>query len=221
VYSPKDLIWHDLCLNPQVFQELRSLQQDECLELKTLANEITLFLNLDKEFVPSFEHNSRFLLSLEHLYDVTFLVSGKSILAHRAVLAARYPTFAAMFCSGFREVRSEVITVDEVAPERFQEMIQFIYQNKLPSLDEDTVFGVLQCADRFMVDEIKRYVEDFLCDFIDFHTCCDLFLTAVKFHCPLLEAVCMNFMARNRCKLRQRKDFNKLDCTFNLGTEIL
>jgi len=62
--------------------------------------------------------------------DVAFAVAGETFSAHRLVLALRSPVFKAELCGPMRELggAAQPITVEDMQPEVFRAMLQFIYQ---------------------------------------------------------------------------------------------
>ena len=59
--------------------------------------------------------------------DVTLVVEGQELKAHKAILAARSPIFAEMFAND--EQKSRVI-IDDVSLEVFKELLYYIYTAK-------------------------------------------------------------------------------------------
>ena len=70
------------------------------------------------------------------LGDFTFVVDGVEIVAHKAVLAARSPVFAAMFRNEMREKVSNRADIVDVDADTFQELLRFIYTGTVEKLSE-------------------------------------------------------------------------------------
>ena len=70
------------------------------------------------------------------LGDFTFVVDGVEIVAHKAVLAARSPVFAAMFRNEMREKVSNRADIVDVDADTFQELLRFIYTGTVENLSE-------------------------------------------------------------------------------------
>ncbi|CAN6356181.1 unnamed protein product [Urochloa humidicola] len=68
--------------------------------------------------------------------DVTFVVSGKSFVAHKSILSARSPVFMAEFFGELAERRSSCIEIQDMDPGVSQAMLYFIYTGTVPELDE-------------------------------------------------------------------------------------
>lgn len=66
------------------------------------------------------------------LCDVTFIAGcdGRKVAAHRIVLSAASPYFAAMFTGSLREVNETEITLQEVDGDSLYQLIQYCYTGK-------------------------------------------------------------------------------------------
>lgn len=75
---------------------------------------------------------NRYMLEHQVASDVTFLVGHtegdrQEICAHKFMLIARSPVFFAMFCGDLAENSSHPITVPDVEPSAFQQMLRLAY----------------------------------------------------------------------------------------------
>ena len=59
--------------------------------------------------------------------DVEFLVGEEAFGAHRSLLSARSPVFAAMFASGMKEAETGQVRIEDVDPTTFQQFLKFLY----------------------------------------------------------------------------------------------
>ena len=89
------------------------------------------------------------------LTDVEFLIDGESISAHRSLLSARSPVFAAMFASGMKEARTGQVRIDDVDPDSFRHFMQFLYitSTLVVSTDKAKIFTV---ADKYQVETLME-----------------------------------------------------------------
>ena len=72
--------------------------------------------------------------------DVTFLVDGEHVTAHRAILAARCAYFRTMLSSHFQEGQgTEPIRIGETTPNAFRAILRYIYTDELKFDDEDVI----------------------------------------------------------------------------------
>ena len=95
------------------------------------------------------------------LCDVRIVVGGKTLLAHRNVLAASCPYFNSMFMGLFRESTQKEIHMKEMTYEALYSIISCIYTKKI-TLNLDTVSEVLSAADMLQMtkifDECKKFM---------------------------------------------------------------
>jgi len=59
--------------------------------------------------------------------DVTLVAQGVEFRAHKAILAARSPVFKAMFDSSMRESVDGVVTIEDIKPAVFRQLLRFMY----------------------------------------------------------------------------------------------
>jgi speckle-type POZ protein len=109
-----------------------------------------------------------FLSQLAHLVnnseaypDVWFLVEGRRVAGHRALLAARCPLFHAMFGSGMRESRPDAaIELPDTPHDAFVALLHFTYTDTLaPTVTPAGAVELYSLADRFTLDRLKLLCE--------------------------------------------------------------
>ncbi|XP_048539935.1 BTB/POZ and MATH domain-containing protein 1-like [Triticum urartu] len=140
------------------------------------------------------------LLRSEAGADVTFLVSGESFAAHKAVLASRSPVLMAEFFGETKEESSARVEVKDVEPEAFRSMLHFVYTDTAPELDQspETVVvmarRLLAAADRYGLDRLKLICECKLSDGTGVDTAAATLALAEQRGCALLKAKCLEFI---------------------------
>ena len=94
----------------------------------------------------------------ETISDVHFIVQNLKIAAHKAVLAARSPVFAAMFQNEMQENSSNEVVVTDMEPDALKQMLQFIYTGRcqIGAWTEDLFFA----ADKYDIKDLKEICED-------------------------------------------------------------
>ena len=76
----------------------------------------------------------------------------KQFQAHRNILAARSPVFAAMFEHDCVESRNSKVVIPDVEPEAFESLLAFIYTGKIVFENNEEVVELLQVADKVCVE---------------------------------------------------------------------
>ncbi|RLN03405.1 BTB/POZ and MATH domain-containing protein 1-like [Panicum miliaceum] len=96
--------------------------------------------------------------------DVSFAVGGETFCAHRAVLAARSSVFKAQLLGAMADAMMPTITLHDIQPETFRNLLRFIYTDALPAEREvvaasstTTAFfqDLLAVADMYALDRLK------------------------------------------------------------------
>ena len=108
----------------------------------------------DFTFVDSFWENQIWDAAVAKKFaDVEFLIGGESVAAHRFLLAARSPVFAAMFNSGMEETQTgQVRLEDAVNLDTFRHFLHFLYTGMLEASANKEEILVL--ADKYQVDTL-------------------------------------------------------------------
>jgi len=86
--------------------------------------------------------------------DVEFLVGEETFGAHRSLLCARNPVFAAMFASGMKEAENGQVRIEDVDPPTFERFLKFLYTGMMESsaMDEK-LFAV---GDKYQVETLME-----------------------------------------------------------------
>ncbi|CAL4924952.1 unnamed protein product [Urochloa decumbens] len=148
------------------------------------------------------------LLSTGRGADVVFEVGGETFAAHRAVLAARSPVFAAELFSAMREgdttpaaAAGVVVRVEDMEPRVFQALLRFAYTDSLPlettaKRNEEGAMcqHLLVAADRYDMERLKLVCEDKLCRHIDVRTAAIILTLAEQHGCSRLKKACLDFV---------------------------
>jgi speckle-type POZ protein len=134
--------------------------------------------------------------------DVTLVVSGESITAHKSILASRSPVFMAEFFGHMKEKRSHRVEIKDMEAAVFRAMLHFIYTDSAPELDrlEDGMAmaeHLLVASDRYGIDRLKLICEDKLYDGINTDTAATTLVLAEQHGCSHLKAKCIELMAAN------------------------
>jgi len=92
--------------------------------------------------------------------DLTFIVQGESIKAHRAFLAVRSQYFQRMFASDVEENVNNEVKVPDIEPETFRGLLHFLYSGSAPENVADQALELLVAADKYDVDGLKQICEE-------------------------------------------------------------
>ena len=84
--------------------------------------------------------------------DIEFHVGGQVIPAHKVVVAARSPVFAAMFQSDMEESRTNQVKISDIEPTVFRDFLYFLYTGRLNSAN---IHDLYMAADKYQVETLK------------------------------------------------------------------
>jgi speckle-type POZ protein len=124
--------------------------------------------------------------------DVIFEVEEEDFPAHRRVLAMQSPVFKAELYGAMRENDIDRITIADIQPAVFEALLNFVYTNSLPALDDlgrthynEMIRHLLVAADRYAIDTLKTKCEGILSENIDVKTARNIctFATLYIFYC--------------------------------------
>ncbi|CAM0902589.1 unnamed protein product [Alopecurus aequalis] len=143
------------------------------------------------------------LLGDERGADVTFSVGGEEFCAHRSLLAARSPIFAAQLFVPMAEKDSRrYVEVMDMEPTTFRMMLHYIYTDALPLCSDNggansapVMQHLLVAAERYGLDRLKQICEDELCKGMDVETIMTTLALANQHQCERLKKACVTFMA--------------------------
>jgi len=125
--------------------------------------------------------------------DFTFIVNGTEIKAHTLILNARWQHFKLLMGSGMKEAQTKQLIVDDVSPELFKIMLEYIYSDSVNISPEDAI-ELLKLADRFGLNRLKQMC-DFLIesafDFKDLSSILGLLQVADIHQVPNLKNICL------------------------------
>lgn len=133
------------------------------------------------------------LLSSGAAADVTIMADGVWQPAHRAVLAARSPVFAAMFRHPVLEVSEGSVSIADINQEVLRQLLQFMYTDEAPLL-ECVAAELLAAADKYEVARLKRWCEQQVMDDLCVENAAASAVLAVVYSCPRLKAAAVAFI---------------------------
>ncbi|XP_049798388.1 uncharacterized protein LOC126232122 [Schistocerca nitens] len=114
---------------------------------------------------------------------VTLVAGETRVAAHRAVLAAASPVFAAMFAHDMLEASSGQVSIDDVEGPVLRLLVAYTYTLQAPQLP-DTAPQLLSAADKYGLSVLKAACERQLISQLAVETAAATAVTAVRHSCP-------------------------------------
>uniref|UniRef100_A0A182Q251 BTB/POZ domain-containing protein 9 n=1 Tax=Anopheles farauti TaxID=69004 RepID=A0A182Q251_9DIPT len=143
--------------------------------------------------------------------DVTFLVEGQRIPAHRVILAARSDYFRALLYGGMQETRLDEITLN-IPLTAFKCLLRYIYSGSMPlaQLKEEHLLDTLGLANQYGLADLEMAISDYLRQVLSLNNVCAILDAARLFALDGLTAVCHAFIDRNAEDILKHESFRNL-----------
>ncbi|KAH9383171.1 hypothetical protein HPB48_023997 [Haemaphysalis longicornis] len=191
--------YRDFVERALLFDSRNELLPDDKL---TIYCEVRVFLETDVKTIPLAVPRCRLQQNLNDLFenqkfsDVTLNVGGREIKAHRNILAARSPVFAAMFDHDIREKAQSRVDITDVDYDTTLEMLRFIYTGRTPRTD-GMADNLLVAADKYALEGLKTMCECALYSGLTAETAAETFAIADAYNCYQLKAHATDFINKN------------------------
>uniref|UniRef100_A0A914Z1Q9 BTB domain-containing protein n=1 Tax=Panagrolaimus superbus TaxID=310955 RepID=A0A914Z1Q9_9BILA len=153
----------------------------------------------------------------EESKDFTIIVDEKEITAHKCILAARSPVFAAMFQSGMKEAEENKVEINDFPFNIVEAAIKLCYHHSLVTdITLNNKMALLQFFDKYNIHSVKNDLEAYLISEIDESNVCFLTNCSLRSNSRKLEEKCAEFI--QRCfNTKPIADFDLLDKDFALN----
>lgn len=145
----------------------------------------------------------------EELCDVAIIVEGRTIKAHRAVLAASSQYFNAMFTRKMSERNQATVEIKGVDFYSVQMLIQFSYTSQL-TITDSSVQNLFLAADLLQFKWAKDSCVQFIMQQIDIANCLGVRALAERHSCKVMYEAATLYIMENFTKVTQTEDFHIL-----------
>ena len=160
------------------------------------------------------------LVNSELLSDVTFVVEGQEVPAHK-VLCLRCPYFRALLTGDMRESLMDRIAINDVRKDIFLRLLEYLYTDDV-EVDLDMAMELFQAADQFGVDRLKRMCESRMLGSIHVENAATIFHAADQHAAASLREKCLAFVLANFDAVTRTQAFEEMGRTnVDLVFEIL
>jgi len=152
-------------------------------------------------------------LFLNDLYsDVTLMVEGQALKAHRAILAAKSEYFRTLLTSGMKESHSKEVELKETPIEAFRLLLRYIYTGHMSLADQDleVVLDVLGLAHKYCFTELEEPVSKYLCSSLSVGRVIRIFETAALLEIKSLMESSNNFIDKHIEEVLDHPSYLKL-----------
>lgn len=162
------------------------------------------------------------LLKSGEFSDITFVVEGKRIYAHKAILVAQCEHFRAMFAGGrFVESREAEIEIPQWSHVAFSAMLEWLYTGHAPrELSAEHLTEVLGLADHYTLDGLKHVCENVLMHSVEIDNVCALLRHSDQYIAQELKRYCLAFILKNFDQVAYTTAFDELSSMPSLLLEV-
>jgi len=153
--------------------------------------------------------------------DVTFLVNGEKIKAHKTILFARSTYFERMFDSDMKENLSDEVEVPDDDPEAFRGMLRYLYGGVAPPNLDDIAMDLFVLADKYGLEKLKTTCKTSIFANLGADTVVDALLLAYRYDNDDLMAEAKVVLRANIRAVKESNDYEKLKAEPNLLMALL
>ena len=140
--------------------------------------------------------------------DVTFKFGNQSVFAHKIILLSRSEFFKKQFLNKTCESDKKIIEIKDCDVNTFKIYLKYLYTRKLDDSEKNA--SLLALTDKFLDSKLKTEIEQNLLKHITVENSINLFATARKFNCEILETKTRDFIAENFKKVKKMPDFESI-----------
>lgn len=149
------------------------------------------------------------LLDDQKLTDVVLCVGNKEFPAHKAILAARSPVFAAMFEHNMKEKRLNKVVIDDVPENVLKEVLRFIYTGTIQNLIA-MADSLLAAADKYDLERLKVMCEEALCGNLTIENAANILILADLHNAEQLKTQTLEFIISHASEVIETTSWKNL-----------
>ena len=118
-----------------------------------------------------------------------------------------------MFEHDMTESSSRSVTVEDIEPNVFRQLLRFLYTGDAPGLenDENMAESLFIAANKYQVSALKDWCDFVLCKKINEENALRLLVLAHLHSAVWLQGNCTHFIVKNKTAFFQREDFRELN----------
>jgi len=141
--------------------------------------------------------------------DICFIIDGQEIKAHKTVLSARSPVFAAMFRSNMKEKGMSRIDIPDVTQDIFNALLHFMYTDRV-QLTEASAELLLAAADKYLLASLKSKCEEFIIKYLKIENCSRIMNLADMYNSLRLKKMTQELFRSRHIEIRKTDGWKDL-----------
>lgn len=137
------------------------------------------------------------LYTNEDCWDTVLLVQGKEFKAHKSILIARSPVFAAMFRHDTVEKQTGKVTIHDCDPDSFPQFLEYLYCGSLEDMSSNSALYLYRTSDKYNIQELKTFCTEYLMQNLTVQNVCDVVTLADQYEETSLLSSAQKFFNKN------------------------
>jgi hypothetical protein len=172
---------------------------------------------------PSLLNDFRRLIDDSETGDVCFLVEGKEVYAHKAILAVRSQYFRAMLFNGHMRESSEnaFVEIKDVSHLVFCKVLEYLYTDTVSNANFDVGIHLMIASELFMLDRLKSICEDLIRGDIGTENVFSILVASHQHNALGLKEIALEFILQHLCESKIQAGLTELKSEPDLLIEIL
>jgi len=150
----------------------------------------------------------RIVLNDAKFSDVTFVLEGKHIHAHK-LLVARCPYFRALFQEEVNYGQDKTIVIDDIPHNVFVALLEYLYTDDI-EIQLDIAMDLCVAADKFGVERLKKLCEKKILISISIDNAASILMAANLHQASSLRTSCLDFILRNFDAVSKTTSFEEM-----------
>lgn len=157
-----------------------------------------------------FQHLSN-LCGKDKFSDVTFIVEGTKIPAHKMILSAQSTYFETMFGGAFAEAKQTEVELN-VPLSAFRAILKYIYTRclSLAAFECVEIVEVYDLANQYGFDALTKIILEYLTAKLKLENCVEMLNAALLYSLDDLQNACLQFMDSHSNELLGHETFKEL-----------
>jgi len=137
----------------------------------------------------------------KEMCDLIVKCGDEEFECHKFMLAARSKFFRAMLQAEMKESISGVINIQDIEPEVFKDLLDFIYTGSAPNIEENAQ-DLLIAADKYDLELLKTCCEKEFTSTLAMDNLMEYLKLADWTHATALKKTILSFISKNKLKMK-------------------
>lgn len=162
----------------------------------------------EEELEEAFLKNIRKMHLSDDFTDVTLVVEGQEIKAHKNILASRNEYMHSILTNDMLESKKNVIEIPDFDIATFKVFLEYLYTGIVKN--DDITLELLAMADKFLDQSLKDKCDNFFCRNINFDNAIELLLFANTHSYPNMEMRALTYIGDRIIEFAKLPEFEEV-----------